>query len=135
MKDNSNKNIMAIKLMETNDGKVLEVQVSGKLAHEDYQHFVPEFERLVKQHGKIRVLFEMSQFHGWEAKALWDDIKFDMKHFKDIERRAMVGEQKWQKWMAGFCKPFTTAAIRYFDHEQTVAARDWLGGIQINPTL
>jgi len=39
---------MPIKLTETNDGKVLEVQVSGKLAHEDYQHFVPEFERLSK---------------------------------------------------------------------------------------
>ena len=119
---------MAIKLMETNAGKVLEVQVSGKLAHEDYEHFVPEFERLVKQHGKIRVLFEMSQFHGWEAEALWDDINFDLKHFKDIERLAMVGEQKWQKWMAGFCKPFTTATIRYFDHNQSAAARDWLGG-------
>jgi hypothetical protein len=119
---------MAIKLIETNDGKVLEVQVAGRLAHEDYLHFVPEFDRLVKQHGKIRVLFEMSQFHGWEAKALWDDIKFDLGHFKDIERLAMVGEQKWQKGMAAFCKPFTTATIRYFDHNQADAARAWLGG-------
>ena len=39
---------MPIKLTEKNGGKILEVQVSGKLVHEDYQHFVPEFERLVK---------------------------------------------------------------------------------------
>ena len=45
---------MAIQLTEKNGGKVLEVQVSGKLDHEEYKHFVPEFERLVKQHGKIR---------------------------------------------------------------------------------
>ena len=38
---------MAIQLTEKHGGKVLEVRVSGKLAHEDYQHFVPEFERLV----------------------------------------------------------------------------------------
>ena len=119
---------MAIKLIEENEGKLLEVQVTDKLVHDDYQHFVPEFERLVNKHGKIRVLFEMSQFHGWEVKALWDDIKFDLKHFDDIERLALVGEQKWQKWMAGFCKPFTTAAIRYFDHNQTDTARAWLGG-------
>jgi hypothetical protein len=118
---------MAIKLVETNDGQVLEVQVTDKLAHEDYQHFVPEFERLVNKHGKIRVLFEMSRFHGWETKALWDDIRFDLKHFNDIERLAMVGEKKWQKWLAAFCVPFTTAAIRYFDHDQTDAARAWLG--------
>jgi hypothetical protein len=71
---------MAIKLNETNGGKVLEVQVTGKLTHEDYQHFVPEFERILKDHGKIRVLFEMVNFHGWEGVAMWDDIKFDVKH-------------------------------------------------------
>jgi len=119
---------MAVTLIEKNDGKFLEVHVSEKLTDEDYQRFVPQFERLIGRHGKIRVLFEMSQFHGWEAKALWDDIKFDVKHFKDIERLAMVGEKKWQQWMAGFCKPFTTASIRYFDHEQTDAARAWLDG-------
>lgn len=75
---------MAIKLNEKNDGNVLEVQVTGKLAHDDYQTFVPDFERLLQKHGKLRVLFEMVDFHGWEAGAVWDDIKFDLKHFSDI---------------------------------------------------
>ena len=117
---------MAIQLTEKNDGKVLEVQVSGKLAHEDYHHFVPEFERLVKQNGKLRVLFEMADFHGWEGGALWDDIKFDLKHFSDIERLAMVGDKQWEKGMSVFCKPFTTAKIRYFDKAQSAEAHAWL---------
>ena len=50
-----------------------------------------------------------------------------MRHFADIERLAMVGEKKWQKGMATFCKPFTTATIRYFDHADAVEARKWLG--------
>src|SRR5919106_311369 len=72
---------MAARLTEKNGGRVLEVAVSGKLTHSDYDRFVPAFERLVKQHGKIRVLFDMTDFHGWEAAALGDDIKFDLKHF------------------------------------------------------
>ena len=75
---------------------------------------MPEFERLVRKHGKLCVLFDMTGFHGWEAAALWEDIKFDIKHFADIERLAMVGEKKWQQGMATFCKPFTKATIRYF---------------------
>jgi hypothetical protein len=117
---------MAIKLNETNGGEVLEVQVSGKLAHDDYQHFVPEFERLLKQHGKIRVLFEMVDFHGWRGAAMWDDIKFDVKHFSDIDRLAMVGDRKWEKGMSVFCRPFTTAKIRYFDHTAIAEARAWV---------
>lgn len=117
---------MSIQLTENNEGKVLTVQVSGKLTHADYQHFVPEFERLAKIHGKIRVLFEMVDFHGWEIAAMWDDMKFESKHFADIERLAMVGDKAWEKGMALFCKPFTTAKIKYFDSSARVAACEWL---------
>jgi hypothetical protein len=117
---------MAIKINEKKSGRVLEVQVSGKLAHEDYLHFVPEFEKMVNKHGKIRVLFEMTDFHGWEAGALWDDVKVDMKHFSDIERLAMVGDKKWEQGMSVFCRAFSTAKIRYFDHAKTDEARAWL---------
>lgn len=117
---------MGAQLKETQSGNVLEVHVNGKLTREDYAHFVPEFERLIQQYGKIRVLFEMTDFHGWTAGALWDDIKFDLKHFADIERLAMVGNKKWEKGMSVFCRPFTTAAIRYFDQAAGAEARDWL---------
>src|SRR3979490_3000078 len=118
---------MAIQLNVENGGKIIVVHGRGEPTKADYEHFVPEFERLVRQYGKLRVLFDMIGFHGWEAGALWDDIKFDIKHFADIERIAMVGERKWQHGMATFCKPFTTATIRYFDHAVAAEAATWLG--------
>ncbi len=117
---------MSIELTEENDGKVLVVHVRGKLAAADYAGFVSEFERLVREHGRVRVLFDMTDFHGWEAGALWEDTKFAIKHFADIERLAMVGETKWQHGMATFCKPFTKASIRYFEHADASEARQWL---------
>ena len=117
---------MAIRLNEENGGKLLHVQVGGKLEKTDYEQFVPEFERLVRIHGKLRVLFVMTDFHGWEASAAWEDFKFGVKHFADMERIAMVGEMKWQHGMAIFCRPFTKALVRYFDHAEAAAARRWL---------
>ncbi len=123
---NEVKEANAVMLTETSGGKVLEVELTGKLADVDYQHFVPAVERLVKQHGKIRMLVNMNDFHGWTAGALWQDLKFDAKHSNDIERVAMVGETKWQHGMAVFCKPFTAAIVRYFDRTTIDQARDWL---------
>ena len=117
---------MAVALNEEHDGKVLTINVSGKLTPEDYDRFVPQTERLIQQHGPIRILFDMQDFHGWELAALWKDIKFDISHFKDIERLAMVGDKKWEQWMATFCRPFTTAKIRYFDRSEATAAREWV---------
>jgi|SRR5665213_1721906 len=117
---------MPIQLDKESDGRILIVHVSGKLAKADYERFGPEFEQLVQQHGKLRVLFDMTGFHGWDLTALWEDIKFDLNHFADIERLAMVGERKWQHGMSAFCKPFTKATIKYFDHSQAAEARKWL---------
>jgi hypothetical protein len=117
---------MTIRISEENGGKVFAVHVSEKLEKADYERFVPEFERLVQLHGKMRVLFDMTDFHGWEAGALWEDTKFAMHHFDDIERIAMVGEKRWQQGMASFCKPFTKATIRYFDHADAAEAEKWL---------
>jgi hypothetical protein len=117
---------MSVEIQERVDGKVLVVRVSGKLTKEDYERFLPETERLIGKHGKIRVLFDMHEFHGWTAGALWQDIKFDLRHFRDIERLAMVGDKSWEHGMAVFCRPFTTAKIRYFDRSQAVQANTWI---------
>jgi hypothetical protein len=117
---------MAITIQESDGGKVLEVQASEKLSKKDYEQFVPLVEKLIGQHGKVRILFTMHNFHGWEVGALWEDLKFDVKHFRDIERLALVGETKWEKGMAAFCKPFTTAKIKYFDSKDAAQAKEWL---------
>lgn len=117
---------MAIQLKEENGGKVLTVHVSGKLTKADYELIIPEFERLVRQHGKLSVLFDMTSFHGWDAGAAWEDIKIGINQFNDIESIAMVGENKWQHGMWMFCKPFTNTTIRYFYHAEVAEARKWL---------
>jgi hypothetical protein len=117
---------MTIQFNEENGGKLLVVHASGTLVKADYAQFVPEVERLIRQHGKLRLLFEMSDFHGWDVSAAWEDFKFGVEHFSDIERLAMVGEKQWQHGMAALCKPFMQAAIRYFDHTEAAEARQWL---------
>lgn len=117
---------MTIQLLTQPGSDVLEVQVSDKLEKKDYEALSPTVEKLIEEHGKINVLFVMRDFHGWKAGALWQDVKFDLKHFNDIERLAMVGDRAWEKGMAKFCKPFTTAEIEWFDLVDLRHAREWV---------
>jgi len=117
---------MSVDVSEEADGKIEIIKLSGKLTKEDYQRFLPAIERRIQQHGKVRMLVQMTDFHGWSMGALWEDIKFDLKHFSHIDRLALVGERKWEAGMAVFCKPFTTAKIRYFGLSQLDEAHKWL---------
>jgi hypothetical protein len=117
---------MSVEFKQRDGGRILEVRVSGKMTASDYKQFVPEFERLVKAYGRLRVLVDFHDFHGWTPSGFWEDIKFDARYFADIERLAIIGETGWQKGMAWFCEPFTKARIRYFTPDQADAARQWL---------
>lgn len=117
---------MNIQLTELSDGQVIEVRATGKLEAADYDHFVPAVERLIRQHGKVRILFHLHDFHGWSAGALWEDLKFDVHHFNDISRLAIVGDKKWQRGMAAFCKPFTSAEVKFFELDDADEARVWV---------
>ena len=107
-------------------GNTLEVHLTGKLTKEAYQILVPAVDEQIKKQGKLRILLVLEDFHGWTMGALWEDTKFDLKHWRDIERLAIVGESKWEQGMATFCKPFTTAKIKYFDHTKLADAKKWL---------
>jgi hypothetical protein len=121
---------MTIQVNEENDGKILIVRASGKLTKADYEQLIPEVDRLIQLYGTLHMLIDMTAFQGWEVEALWEEIKFGVAHFADIERLAIVGETKWQQGMATFAKPFTKATIQYFDHANTTQAQQWLSEAQ-----
>lgn len=101
-------------------------KLSGKLHDEDYKKFVPLVDAEIAKDGKVNVLAQFHDFHGWDMKALWDDIKFSTTHCTKIKKIALVGEKTWEKWMAKVCVPFTMAKIKYFGANELDAARKWM---------
>src|SRR6516164_2815736 len=101
-------------------------RLSGKLHDEDYKTFVPLVDAELAREGRVNVLAQFQDFHGWDLHALWDDIKFSTTHCAKIKRIALVGDRTWEKWMAQVCKPFTMGTVRYFDVAQLEAAKAWL---------
>jgi len=86
---------------ESSRTDVVTIQMSGKLEREDYEKLVPLIEQRLQDHDKVRLLCEMTDFDGFTAGAAWEDIKFDVRHFNDVERVAVVGDTKWQERLNG----------------------------------
>jgi len=115
-----------IEKLRKSSGKVIGFVLIGKLHDEDYKTFVPQVESVLDREGKARLLALFHECHGWDLHAVWDDMKFGAKHYSDIERIALVGDRKWEEWMAKICKPFTKAAVKYFDVGDIEQAWAWL---------
>ena len=124
-----------LEVSEKSSGKVVGLKVNGKLLHEDYQQLIPKLEKLIEEQGSIRCLFEMTDFHGFTLRALWDEMKFDVTHCTKIERCAVVGNRTWQKWAVNFFKPlFFKATIKFFNTADLDTAWQWIGeGVEQAP--
>ncbi len=112
--------------MKESSGNVIGFRMTGKLTDADYKAVAPELEDGIKRYGKIRLLWLLEDFHGWEPKAAWDDYEYWRKYGKGIERIAIVGNKRWEEWMTKLAKLFMRGGVKYFDESQLEDAWTWV---------
>jgi hypothetical protein len=105
-------------------GNVVGVRVTGKMTHADYERVIAKFEEVIQARGKVSVFFELEDCQGWEIGAIWDDLKFGLKHHCDFERCAVIGGKKWHKWMTKLSEVFFN--VRYFEVPHFKDAWEWV---------
>ncbi len=73
---------------------------------------------------KPRVVHHTSELEGWEVRAAWDDFKLDMKHGKEFEKIAILGNKRWQELATKISSWFISGESKYF--EDAKEALNWL---------
>jgi len=115
-------------LLPVTQGDFVAIELSDKVTELDFEIIASLMETEIEEYHMIALYLELKNFHGWTPGALWADTKFDLKHHGDFSRIAIVGDQKWEEWMANLSKPFTSAAVRYYDVQQREIALCWASG-------
>jgi len=93
---------MTIQLKE-NGGNMLTIHVSGKLKKSDYDQFMPDLERIIGEHGKVRILFDMTDM-DIQRKQLESLLEIECgRHqmnwriaYKDTKKRMAIFVSKYE---------------------------------------
>ena len=105
----------------------IEVDVLGGIEKSDYQRLETHVEQALLRAERFGLVVNLQRFTGVTASALWADLKFDARHFSDVNRLAIVGAAN-QEWMATVSKPFTSADVQFFGVDGLDRARAWARG-------
>ena len=106
--------------------KLITIRVSGRLSDSDYNAAIPEIEEAIDQvGGKLNAVVELDDLRGWDLSALWKDIKFDVRHYDDFRRIAVVGQSDAEKIGAKASGAFTSAEVEFFQHDAVDDAEAW----------
>ncbi len=119
---------MAIEVLPASEGKVLGVRARDKLTADDYEQiWIPLLEKLIEEHGGVRLLLFMGpDFEGWEIGAAWDDAKFGIRHGNKCEKIAVVGGPKWVEWGSRLAGHVLKGDVKTFPTEELPDAWAWI---------
>lgn len=108
-------------------GKLLQIKVRGMLKKADYDRIIQIAKQAIAREGKVRALAIVEGFEGWERHEDWGDVSFMMEQGQNIEKMAIVGDEKWRDDAFAFtAKGFRPTAIEFFPASRLTEARVWL---------
>jgi hypothetical protein len=108
-------------------GNLFRVRISGVLRQAELKDVQAVAAQEIVRVGKIKLLFVLDAFEGWERDADWGDLAFYAAHDKDIEKIAIVGEEKWRDHGLAFAGAgIRKAAVQFFPPAESARARAWL---------
>ena len=117
---------ISIGIERINDHLYMSFKAIGKLTHNDYEMMVPMIESAVEgiKDPVIDALIDMTELEGWELRAAWDDFKLGLKHGREFNNIAIIGNKKWEELSAKVGSWFVSGEMKYFEDEQQ--ACEWL---------
>ena len=119
----------SVGISRVDDAFFMKIKAIGKLTHGDYEMMIPMLEKSIEgiQHPDIKIVFDATEFNGWELRAAWDDFKFGMKHLTQFKKMAVIGNKKWHEFATKVAGWFMiTSEIEYFENMDDVS--NWIKG-------
>lgn len=109
---------------------VLGFTAKGKVTANDYESVImPAVEALFSRQRKVRFLYHLGEdFTGFEAAAVWDDMKLGLKHLAGWERVALVSDVEWIRAAVKVFGLAIPGHVRVFPNREFDDATRWISG-------
>lgn len=117
---------MAHEIIQT-DGAFVAVRIRGLMRLADMQAMQATTQKLIEQGKKPRCLVVAEDFQGWDKQDDWNDVGFFVEHGDDIEKMAIVGDERWKDDIYLFTgKGLRKTRIEFFPASALREAEAWL---------
>ncbi|MFC5712376.1 STAS/SEC14 domain-containing protein [Thalassorhabdus alkalitolerans] len=113
--------------LEWSTENILAYEIDSKVTEDEYKELVDEVERKMDEYESIRIFVRVPDLEGADVSTLNDRVKFLKDNdLKQIEKYALVGDQKTLKAAAKGMDKLTGANVRSFDLEEEQEAKNWV---------
>jgi hypothetical protein len=106
---------------------IYRIEISGRLTAADFAVLQRSAGTEIERAGKIRLLVVMTGFEGWAPGGNWRDLGFYVRHAGNIERIAIIGDERWRSEALMFVgADLRQAPVSFFGTAEGGRAEQWL---------
>jgi len=119
----------SIRFLPTTKDNVLAFEVDGVMSSEEMPGVIKKLEGFLADHDKVRLLFRMKHFGGFDPSILMQSGLFSMKlsAMEKVERYAIVGAPGWMRKVVDTMNPaFPDIDMQTFPTDREGEAWVWL---------
>lgn len=119
----------SIRFLPTTKDSVLAFEVDGVMSSEEMPSVIKKLDEFLADHDKVRLLFRMKYFGGFDPSILMQSGLFSMKlsAMDKVERYAIVGAPGWMSKVVGAINPvFPDIDMQTFSADREEDAWAWL---------
>lgn len=117
-------------MIENLSDDAIKVVMPAKLTAADVAQLAGQLDTLIAQRGRIRLMFNLTNFGGWEnleaMGAHFDQLKFIPERAKHIERIAVIIGQPWQQQFLQMLRSVLPTQVQAFESNEEAEAAKWL---------
>jgi hypothetical protein len=108
-------------------GNLYRVEIRGTLRKSELDRVQESLVAQMGPIGRVRLLFVLEGFAGWEPQDNWSDMSFYVRHGDSIERIAIVGDERWREEALMFvAADLRKGPVKFFPADAAADARLWL---------
>jgi len=117
-----------IEILKNFPDNVVALSCEGQVTKEDYERIlVPAVLEALKRHDKIRLFYKTSaNFTGYDAGAIWEDLKIGVEQPTRWERVAVVTDVDWIVQMMRLFSFLMPCPTKLFPPSELAQAHAWI---------
>ena len=108
------------------DDRVLGLRISGSIGRPDLDAVAAAFEDKLGRHKRLRIYAEVQDLGGISPAALLEDLRLSIRHFREVEREAIVTEAGWLEVLARAGDLLPGIQVRHFSWLDKSVALEWI---------
>src|SRR5690554_1376480 len=105
---------------------VIAYEFDQKITKRDVKNVHDDLRKAIAETDDVRFFVDMANLESMEPTALIEDLKLTPEYTSEINRFAIVGDARWQKWLTKATTAFTQGEARFFSPQDVDEARTWI---------